>query len=43
MIRRGGVPSGAAAYIIRGYGGVSNPIVLSERIRFSEENPFQVI
>jgi len=38
FIRRGGAPSGAVAYIILGGMGVSTPIILSERIRFSWGN-----
>ena len=37
LIRRGGVPSGAAAYIIIGGMGISTPIILSERMQFSWE------
>jgi len=37
QIRRGGAPSGAAAYIVIGGMGVSTPIVMSERIRCSSE------
>jgi len=35
LIRRGGAPPGAAAYIIIGSIGVSTPIILSDRIQFS--------
>jgi len=37
LIRRGGAPSWAAAYVIIGVMGVSTPIILSDRIQFSQE------